>query len=96
MVNPEEYGSTEIHTTVQELSNNLIAAMTVWLVYGRGAEGMTTTEVVLNLRRLPAAQWLAMFCENQELAAMALKLEPRNEVSEGDLGESDDEIWRAP
>lgn len=93
MVTPEEYGSIEIHTTVQELANNLLAAMTVWLVHGRGAEGMSTVDVVHNLRRLPSAQWLSMFCQNQEVAVLALKLEPKNEVSEDDL-ESPDDTWR--
>lgn len=96
MVNPEAYGTTEIHTTVQGLADNLLAAMTVWLIAGRGAEGMKTSDLISNLRRLPSAQWLSMFCENQDLAMVALKLEPKNEVSESDLEDLEDETWRTP
>lgn len=54
------------------LSEQLMSAMVLWLVAGRGAEGMSEPELYANLRRLPSCRWLALWLVDQPGASAAL------------------------
>lgn len=73
-----DYGAEPIHTTVNELSDRILEGYVLWLVAGRGLEGMDEEEILANVRRMPSARWLAMYVQSPELAVVALQADPKN------------------
>lgn len=98
----DSYGETPLTITVEELSDRLMQAFVVWLLYGRGPEGMTMPEMEAAVRRLPPPRWLAMFVENQPLGLSALKLDPETffdgtrEIPDDEVFRLDEESWQQP
>lgn len=72
------YGATPIHTTVDALSDRILEAYVLWLLAGRGPEGMPEEEILANVRRMPSARWMAMYVESPDMAVLALQTDPKN------------------
>lgn len=91
----ESIGEDRIDMTVEELSDRMFAGLTAWLLHGRGAEGMTTTELRAALKRQVPCRWLAAFCHDIDYGLSALRhFETlKNEIAGDD---DDDEIWTLP
>ncbi len=90
-----DIGNSRVDMTVEELSDRMAAGITAWLLHGRGAEGMTTTELRASLRRQVPARWLAAFCFDVAFGLHALSTYENlvNEISDDD---NDGEVWTLP
>lgn len=65
----DDYGEQVVATmTVDELSHRIGQGIVLWLVHGRGPEGMTMEEITQALRRQVPLRWLAVFIHDPEYA----------------------------
>jgi hypothetical protein len=64
----DQLGEQIVTCTVDELSHRIGAGICLWMIHGRGAEGMTMPEIIAGLKRHVPIRWLAVFIHDADYA----------------------------
>ena len=95
-------GDQVVTLTVDELSERIGQGIVLWIVHGRGPEGITMEEIVQALRRQVPLRWLAVFLHDpdyaQEILAAADRVgfQPGTVIDDGGPDYDPNERFRFP